>query len=157
MLIWIHLTATGLYLGATAGIALFAVPRALREVEPAAQRRTLARVMRVYDPAAIGLLGVIVMTGAWSITVYKATLGPAYFPAFGAALAWKLGLAFLVVMSGTYLCFGLGHRLVRQDEWDEPADAVHLRSMLGRLRGAAWATVVLTLATVWIAAKRGSG
>ena len=112
--------------------------------------------MRLYDPAAIGLLGVMVMTGAWSVTGYKAALGEHYYASFGSGLAWKLGLAFLVVMSGTYVCFGLGHRLVRQDEWGEPIEESRLGSMLGRLSGAAWVTVLLTLATVWIAVGRAA-
>jgi hypothetical protein len=154
VLTWIHLIATGLYLGSTLGIALFAVPRARRQVDLAARRKAVARVMRLYDPAAIALLGVMVMTGAWSVTGYKAALGEQYYASFGVGLAWKLGFAFLVVMSGTYVCFGLGHRLVRQDEWGEPIEEARLRSMLGRLSGAAWTTVLLTLATVWIAVGR---
>jgi hypothetical protein len=155
MLAWTHIIATGLYLGATAGIALFAVPRARRLADVTAQRAALARVLRVYDPLAIALLGIMVMTGAWSITGYKAALGEQYFATFGASLVWKLSLAFLVVMSGTYVCFGLGHRLVRQDEWGEPIDEPRFRGMLGRLSGAAWMTVALTVATVFVAARRG--
>lgn len=154
MLLWVHLIATGLYLGATAGIALFAVPRAVREPVLLDRRRVIARVMRIYDPTAIALLGVMVMTGAWSITAYKASLGHEYFSAFGSALVWKLGLAFLVVMSGTWVCFGIGHRLVRQDEWEDEVEEKRLASMLARLRGAAWLTVGLTLATVLVAARR---
>lgn len=154
MLTWIHLIATGLYLGSTLGIALFTVPRARRIENLAAKRKAVARVMRLYDPAAIALLGVMVMTGAWSVTGYKAALGEQYYSTFGSGLAWKLGFAFLVVMSGTYVCFGLGHRLVRQDEWDEPLEEARMRSMLGRLSGAAWFTVLMTLATVWIAVGR---
>jgi hypothetical protein len=154
MLAWLHLVATGVYLGATAGIALFAVPRARRLADLAAQRAALARVLRIYDPLAIGLLGVMVMTGAWSITGYKAALGEQYFATFGSTLVWKLALAFLVVMSGTYVCFGLGHRLVRQDEWGEPLDEPRFQGMLGRLSGAAWVTVALTLATILVAVWR---
>jgi uncharacterized membrane protein len=155
VLAWLHLIATGLYLGATAGIALFAVPQARKQADPAAQRAAVARVLRIYDPLAIALLGVMVMTGAWSITGYKAALGQDYFATFGASLVWKLALAFLVVMSGTYVCFGLGHRLVRQHEWGEAVDEPRFKGMLGRLSGAAWVTVALTIATVVVAARRG--
>lgn len=154
MLAWLHVLSTGVYLGATAGLALFAVPRARRHPDLVDQRAALARVLRVYDPLAIALLGVMVMTGAWSITGYKAALGQQYFASFGASLVWKLALAFLVVMSGTYVCFGLGHRLVRQSEWGEPVEEKRFNGMLGRLSGAAWITVALTLATVVVAARR---
>lgn len=154
MLFWFHLIATGLYLGATAGLALFTVPRARHTVDPAARRTLLARTLRIYDPLAIALLGVMVMTGAWSITAYKQSLGTSYFADFGAHLVWKLGLAFLVVMSGTYIAFGLGHRLVRQEEWGDAVDDARLASMMARLGGAAWFTVALTIATIAVALQR---
>ncbi len=154
MLFWLHLCATGLYVGTTAGLALFTLPRAARISDPAQRRRTLAATLRIYDPLAIGLLGVLVMTGAWSVTAWKERLGEAYFDVFGKHLAWKLGLAFLVVMFGTYLAMGIGHRLVRQDEWEENVDEKKLGSMMSRLRGTAWATVGVTLATIWVAAGR---
>ena len=153
MLFRAHLLATGLYLGTTAGLALFAVPRARRATDGAAWRTTLARSLRIYDPLAIALLGVMVMTGAWSITELKQTLGTSYFADFGAHLVWKLGLAFLVVMSGTYIAFGLGHRLVREEEWGEDVDERKLRSMTSRLAGAAWFTVGLTVATIVVAMR----
>jgi hypothetical protein len=154
MLFGIHLLATGLYVGATAGLALFTVPHARRAGDAAALRSALARSLRIYDPLAIALLGLMVMTGAWSITDYKQTLGTSYFADFGTHLVWKLGFAFLVVMSGTYIAFGLGHRLVRQDEWGEEIDERKLRGMTSRLAGAAWFTVALTVATIVIAMGR---
>jgi uncharacterized membrane protein len=154
MLFWFHLVAIGLYLGTTAGLALFTVPRARRTEDPAARRTLLARTLRLYDPLAIALLGVMVMTGAWSITGYKQTLGTSYFADFGEHLVWKLGLAFLVVMSGTYIAFGLGHRLVRQEEWGEQVDPKRLAGMTARLGGAAWLTVALTIATIVVALQR---
>jgi hypothetical protein len=154
VLFWLHLLATGAFLGTTAGLALFTVPRARRTADPGARRSLLARTLRVYDPLAIGLLGVMVMTGAWSITGYKQALGTTYFTTFGAHLAWKLGFAFLVVMCGTYLAFGLGHRLVRQEEWGEAVEDARLASMINRLAGTAWLTVALTVATVVVAVGR---
>lgn len=153
MLFWIHLVATGLFLGATAGIALFTVPRAARESTAVEKRASLVRTFRVYDPLAIALLGVMVMTGAWSVTGFKQSLGADY-ASFAEHLAWKLALAFLVVMSGTWVTFGIGHRLVRQQEWDEPIDEARMNGLLARLRGAAWTTVLLTIATIAVAARR---
>lgn len=154
MLFGLHLLATGLYLGTTLGLALFIVPQARRTPDASACRALLARSLRLYDPLAIALLGVMVMTGAWSVTDYKQTLGTSYFADFGAHLVWKLGLAFLVVMAGTYIAFGLGHRLVREDEWGEAVDERKLRSMAARLSGSAWLCVALTIATVVVAMRR---
>ena len=153
-MLWLHLLSTGVFVGATAGLALFAVPRARGHKEGSARRTSVSRALRIYDPLAIALLGIMVMTGAWSVTGYKQDLGVDYFAAFGHHLAWKLGLAFLVVMTGTYVCFGLGHRLVRQEEWGEPVDERKLSSMLARLSASAWLTVGLTLATIAVAAGR---
>ena len=153
MLYWLHLLATGVFLGATAGIALFTVPRAAREPTAVGKRASLVRTFRVYDPLAIALLGIMVMTGAWSVTGYKQALGADY-ATFAEHLAWKLLLAFLVVMSGTWVTFGIGHRLVRQMEWDEPVDEARMNGLLARLRGAAWTTVLLTIATIAVAARR---
>jgi uncharacterized membrane protein len=153
VLLWTHLLATGLFLGSTAGIALFTVPRAARLSGAVERRAYLVRTFRVYDPLAIALLGIMVMTGAWSVTGFKQSLGADY-GTFAAHLAWKLALAFLVVMSGTWVTFGIGHRLVRQEEWDEPIDEARMNGVLGRLRGAAWTTVLLTIATIAVAAGR---
>lgn len=154
MLFWVHLAATGLFAGATAGLALFAVPAARGLGEPLACRARLTRSLRIYDPFAIGLLGVMVMTGAWSVTAYKQSLGQAYFAAYGARLAWKLVLAFLVVLFGTYLSLGLGHRLVRQEDSGEEVDQRVLTALLARLGATAWLTVAFTIATVVAAMRR---
>jgi hypothetical protein len=97
----------------------------------------------------------MVMTGAWSVTAYKQSLGQEYFASFGAHLVWKLSAAFLTVMAGTYVTFGLGHRLVRAEDLGDPVDEARLASMMGRLSGAAWATVLLTGITIAIALRGG--
>jgi hypothetical protein len=152
VLLWLHLVATGLYVGVTVGLAVFAIPSASRLSDPLHRRRQIARVLRVYDPLAIGLLGIMLMTGAWSITGLKQSLGGAYFDSIGVYLAWKLGLAFLVLMA--YVSLGLGHRIVREDDWSDDVDENRLDSMLSRLRGTSWTAVVLTLVTVVVASGR---
>lgn len=154
MLLWFHLIATGLYVGATAGLALFAVPSARRVEDPLRRRRQIAHVLRAYDPLAIGLLGIMLMTGAWSITGMKQTLGGAYFESFGQFLAWKLGLAFFVLFFGVYIAMGIGHRIVREDDWSDEVDADKLASMLRRLTSMSWFTIGLTLATILVAVGR---
>ncbi len=155
-MVWIHVAATGLYMGATAGLALFPLQRARRAADAALRRSRAAAALRVYDPLAIALLGAMVMTGAWRVTALKQALGTEYFAVFGSHLAWKLSLAFLVVMAGTYVCFGLGHRLVREEEWGEEIDERRLAGMLRRLNAAAWTAVALTAATVLVAVRGGA-
>lgn len=154
VLVWIHLVATGLYLGATSAVAGIAVPRARRVPDALPRRRQIARVLRAYDPLAIGLLGIMLMTGAWSITGMKQALGGAYFESFGQFLAWKLGLAFFVLFFGVYVAMGIGHRIVREDDWSDEVDEARLSSMLRRLSSMSWFTVGLTLATVAVAMGR---
>ena len=146
--------ATGLYVGATAGVPLFALPAARAVADPLERRRLLAGVLRFYDPLAIALLGIMVMTGAWSITGFKQNLGNAYFDSFGQYMVWKLTLAFFVVMFGTYVSMGIGHRIVREDDWSDEVDVPALQSLSGRLGGSAWLTVLVTLATVVVASLR---
>jgi uncharacterized membrane protein len=153
VLLWVHLAATGLFVGATAGVALFAVPAANRVVAVEERRRRLARALRLYDPLAIALLGIMVMTGAWSVTSIKQDLGQAYFASFGEHLAWKLASAFLTVMAGTYLTMGLGHRLVRSQDFEEPIDERRLAGVLTRLRATAWVTIALTGLTIVVALR----
>ena len=154
VLLWVHLITTGLYIGVTVGLAVFANPSAGRLSDPLHRRRQIARVLRVYDPLAIALLGIMLMTGAWSITGLKQSLGGAYFDSIGVYLAWKLGLAFLVLMAGVYVSLGLGHRIVREDDWSDEVDEARLDSMLSRLRGTCWTAVALTLVTVAVASGR---
>lgn len=133
---------------------MFAVPSAKRVEDPLRRRRQIARVLRAYDPIAIGLLGIMLMTGAWSITGMKQTLGGAYFETFGQFLAWKLGLAFFVLFFGVYIAMGIGHRIVREDDWSDEVDAAKLDGMIRRLSSMSWFTIALTLATILIAAGR---
>lgn len=150
VLMWIHLLATGAFVGATLGLAIFTVRHARAAADLRHARARLYQVLRVYDPLAIALLGLMVMTGAWSITGLKAEMGGAYFESVGGFLAGKLVLAFFVVMSGTWIAMGIGHRIVREEEWGEDLDEGVLRSRIARLGGAAWTTVLITLATVWV-------
>ena len=43
---------------------------------------------------------------------------------------------------------------MRQHEWGEEIDEAKLRGMTSRLAGAAWFTVALTIATIFVAMQR---
>ena len=72
---WIHLLALATYFGTTLGLALQLLPAAEMVTDPALQRRVLARGLRPYNVLSVGALGVLVISGASSLTEWKALLG----------------------------------------------------------------------------------
>jgi len=153
--LWLHVIAVVVYGGATVAVLAMAIPAARGAGDAALQRRVLARALRIYDPLAIAALGVVVMSGASNLTTYKQMLGPDFFARMGWLLVWKLTLAFLVIMAGTYVTFGLGHRVVRSEMSGEPADAAWLASMMRRLVSASAVVCILLAATIWLGLELG--
>jgi hypothetical protein len=151
LLVVAHVGAIGVYLGASVLLALLIEVVGRGAPDASVRRERWAELFNVYDPVAIAALGVVVMTGAWSITPYKEALGKGYFEQIGQALVGKLGLAFLVVMCGTWVCFGMCHRIVRAHQGAVPVTNAELDRMLMRLRSGLWLSCALTLATVWVA------
>src|SRR5437867_7223743 len=97
---WIHLLALATYFGTTLGLALQLLPAAEAVDDPALQRRLLARGLRPYNVLSIGALGVLVLSGASSLTEWKALLGRDF-----ARLLWrlvaKLSLTFALILVAT--------------------------------------------------------
>jgi uncharacterized membrane protein len=153
--LWLHVLALTAYGGATLALVLSVLPAVSRLSDPAARRTVLAHTLRVYDPLAIAALGILVMTGAFNLTAYKDALRGEFFARMGWLLAYKLGLAFLVVMTGTYITFGLGHRIVRTEMAGEPVDASWLASMSRRLTYACVLALILVAATSWLGLALG--
>ncbi len=150
-----HLVAICVYIGATVMLAVLSHTVGRTCEDPMLRRRQLVPLFKAYDPLAIAALGVVVMTGAYSVTGYKARLGADYFATFASGLADKLGLAFAVILVGTWLCFGICHRMVRADQFDDPINARQLGSLLLRCRVAAWLAVGLSVYTLWFALGLG--
>ena len=151
MLAVAHIGAIGIYLGSCVFLALL-VEVVGRGVEDASARRARwAELFGVFNPLAIAALGVVIMTGAWSLTPLKESLGKSYFQDVGRALANKLGLAFIVVLTGTWVSFGICHRLVRAHQGMLPVTNAELDGLRTRLRVALWLVAALTLATIWCA------
>jgi uncharacterized membrane protein len=155
--LWLHLLAFAVYMGATVAVVLIGVPLARTEQDARRRLRVVAAFMRVYDPLTIAALGVLVMTGAFDLTLYKEALRAAFFERVGTVLAWKLFFAFLLINLAAYIAFGIGHRLVRSAEGDQPVDAAWVDSMLRRLRVSACLALALTALIVWIALQMNSG
>jgi hypothetical protein len=145
----LHLLALGTYLGSTVALVLVLLPAAAAIEEPATQRRVLARALKPYNVLSVGALGVLILTGASSLTEWKRTLGPAY-----GRLLWplvgKLSLTFALTMVATWLSFGIAHRLVRAELGGLPVEPERQRSMLKRLTAAGWLAIVLAAWTTWV-------
>ena len=150
-MVFVHVVAVAVYLGATVMLGVAIETLGARAPDAFLRRQRYAAFFSAYNPLTIAALGVVVMTGAWSITPYKQALGGAYFAQVGAALANKLMLAFVLIISATWVSFGICHRLVRADQGALPVTDAQLRRFLMRLRVAVWTTVALTLLTLWTA------
>jgi uncharacterized membrane protein len=153
--LWLHVLGLVAYAGATLALLVMVLPAVATLADPAARRTVLARALRVYDPLAIAALGVIVMTGASNLTTYKEALRGEFFARIGWLLVYKLILAFCVIMVGTYITFGLGHRIVRSEMSGEPADPAWLASMSRRLMYACIVVLGLVTLTTWLGLELG--
>ncbi|HUI27745.1 MAG TPA: hypothetical protein VL403_16800 [Candidatus Kryptonia bacterium] len=148
--LWLHLLGMAVYFGATVAVVLMVLPLARAEEDPVARRRLLFRALRVYNPLVIAVLGIVLMTGAFNLTNYKAALRGTFFAELGYVLAWKLGLFFVLMITATYSVFGLGHRLVRFEQWQEPVDVAKEDGIVRRLSGALIVALLLTAAITWL-------
>jgi uncharacterized membrane protein len=149
----LHLLAFATYAGATMAVLLISLPMARKEEDVERRRQLIVATMRIYDPLTIAALGVLVMTGAFNLTAYKAALQGLFFDRLGALLAWKLLFSFLLIILAAYIAFGIGHRVVRRSDAGDPGDAAWLDSMIARLRGSAIMAVVLVSIIAWLALR----
>jgi hypothetical protein len=152
----LHLLALSVYLGSTVALVLVLLPAASAIEDPALRRRVLARGLKPYNLLSVGALGVLIMTGASSLTDWKRTLGPAY-----GQLLWplvgKLSLTFVLTMVGTWLSFGIAHRLVRAELGALPVEPEREASMVKRLTAGGWLAIVLAVWTTWIGLSLTAG
>jgi len=153
--LWLHVLALVVYGGATVALCFMVLPAAEAIDDPALRRKSLNRALRIYDPLAIAVLGIVVMSGAFNLTSYKDALRAEFFAKMGWLLVWKLSLAFAVIMVGTYITFGLAHRIVRSELLEDPADDAWLASMTRRLRGACILLLALLAITTWFGLQLG--
>jgi uncharacterized membrane protein len=155
ILIWLHLCAMAAYVGAQFGVIYMLIPAAETAPNEAARRKALIAGFKFYNPFTIGVLGIIVITGAMRLTDLKASMKFDYFARIGAPLELKLGLAFLLILIQTYITFGLAFRIGRQEEVaahgdGEPFTVAQINSMLRRIRAMAWLTIALAAAVIWV-------
>jgi hypothetical protein len=149
--LWLHLTSLAAYFGATLTLVLVMLP-AVERVEAHDERlRLLSAMLARWNPLIIAVLGVLIMTGAFSLTTYKARLGPQFFSRVGEPLSVKLTLAFVLIIGATYVSFGLAHRIVRAVQWGDPVPPERLASMIRRMRAGSVINLILTVWITWVA------
>lgn len=149
--LWLHLISLAAYFGATLAFVIVMLP-IVDQIEPHEEKlRVLTGLLARLNPLLIGVLGVLVMTGAFSLTGYKARLRSEFFTRIGEPLTLKLILAFILIIGVTWVAFGIGHRLVRAVEWGDPVPPEKLASMVRRMRIGSIVNLALTAWITWIA------
>src|SRR5262245_10369161 len=126
--LWLHLTSLAAYFGATLAFVVVILPAVERLESHEERLRLLSAMLQRLNPLLIGVLGILVMTGAFSLTAYKARLRSQFFSRIGEPLTLKLILAFFLINGVTYVAFGLAHRLVRAVQWGDPVSPERLAS-----------------------------
>jgi uncharacterized membrane protein len=154
-LLWLHLCAMASYVGAQFAVIYMLIPAAETAPDDAARRASLIAGFRFYNPFTIGVLGIIVISGAMRLTDLKASMQFDYFARIGSALELKLGLAFVLIFIQTYITFGLAFRIGRQEEVAAHGDGEaftvqQINSMIRRIRAMAWLTIALAAAVIWV-------
>ncbi len=154
-LMWLHLCAMASYVGAQFAVIYMLIPAAETAPNENARRASLIAGFKFYNPFTIGVLGIIVISGAMRLTDLKASMKFDYFAQIGSALELKLGLAFVLIFIQTYITFGLAFRIGRQEEVAAHGDGeaftvAQIHSMLRRIRAIAWLTIVLAAAVIWV-------
>ena len=144
-----HIISLALHIGLLVALWRILLPVLRHESVREKRVELLVRVLRLYNPAQIGLLGILTLTGASRITDLKALHGASYAQEFGAALAIKLLLAFFVIMLGTWQCMGIAHRFVRLHESPEGVTAEGTDAVLRKLDRSSVMMLVFLAAAVW--------
>ncbi len=144
-----HIISLTLHIGLVGALWRILLPVLRHDSMRERRVELLVRVLRVYNPAQIGLLGILTLTGASRITDLKALHGVFYAQEFGGALAVKLLLAFFVIMLGTWQCMGIAHRFVRLHESPEGVTAEGADAVLRKLDRSSVMMLVFLAATVF--------
>jgi len=152
--IWIHILAAAVWIGGMAALGLLLVPLLRRDRFRDVARPLLYASALRFRWIGWGALGVLVVTGLINVrargVVWSAGLDPGFWgTAWGAALAWKLGLVVLTLAVSAVHDFYLGPRTMRlmREAPDHP-ETERMRwwtSWLGRF------TFLLSLLILWFA------
>jgi uncharacterized membrane protein len=148
--LWLHLLGLAAYFGSGVMLVAVVLPLAAQIPEPQVKQRLLAQGLRRYNPLSIGALGVVVMTGAFNLTSYKALLGPRFFALLGGVLGLKLLLVFVLIIVSAAVSVGMGHRIVRTELGGETLALARLARLVKRIQLCTVGALLLTAWIVWI-------
>ena len=82
-LMWLHLCAMASYVGAQFAVIYMLMPAAETAHDESAWRASLITGFKFYNPFTIGMLGIVVITGAMRLTDLKAPMKFDYFARIG--------------------------------------------------------------------------
>ena len=85
----------------------------VRRLPPERCMGRFSRVLVIYHPFILVLLGVILMTGAMLITDLKIRVGVEFFEVMFHSLGQKLLIFFLIALYSSHMFFGVGLKLTR--------------------------------------------
>ena len=147
---WLHLIALIVYLGAVLGFWFMLLPSVSILEKHEDKVQLLARGLKFYNPLQVGALGIILFSGAFQLTEFKAVYREAFVKQLGYILFVKLSFAFLLVIFSVYQALGIGHRFVRRHEGGDTVTPEQFRSIVGRLTSANWCIILLAAITIWL-------
>ncbi|MBI3300759.1 MAG: hypothetical protein HYZ72_01575 [Deltaproteobacteria bacterium] len=145
--LWLHLLGLAVYFGSGVTLVMVLLPMAAQIPAAPDKQRFLAQGLKLYNPLSIGALGVALMTGAFSLTSYKALFGRRFFDLLGGVLGLKLLVVFVLINVSAAVSLGMGHRVVRTELRGEEIEPERLAGLVKRMQ---IFTVVALLLTAWI-------
>ena len=156
ILLWTHVLSLAVFFGSGVTLLVTVLPPAAQIDDPTARQTYLAKGLKYYNPLSIGSLGVVLMTGAWNLTAFKAKPGLAFFTPegylsdFGSLLSLKLLIVFILINVSAAVSLGMGHRLVRTEVRGEAFPPDKLPGLVRRIQVFTGVALVLTAWIVWI-------
>ncbi|MFQ5693800.1 MAG: hypothetical protein ACE5IM_12240 [Nitrospinota bacterium] len=111
MLIQIHYWTATVYLACLLFMAIW-IPF-LRRLPPERRMGRFARVLVLYHPLILVLMGIVLMTGAMLITELKIRIGVRFFEVMFQSLGQKLLLFFVIALYSSHMFFGIGLKVTR--------------------------------------------
>lgn len=147
---WLHVMALAVYLGAVVGLLAILLPCVSAMKTHEGRAELLARGLKLYNPLQTGALGVLLLSGAFQITELKAVYRGAFAQQLGATLAWKLALAFVLILFSTYQTMGVGLRFVRRQEGGDSFTPQELERTTRRLKVSTYLLLALSAVTVCV-------
>jgi uncharacterized membrane protein len=150
---WLHLSALAVYLGSVVALCTMLLPALSVIKDHKGQTKLLARCLKLYNPLQIGVLGLLVLSGALQLTNLKAAYRELFMKELGMRLGLKLILSFVLILLSVYQSMGVAHRFVKRYEGEEPLSSQELGSVVQRLRVSALSILLLGLVTAWLGVR----